>query len=100
MTFVPKPHTEPEELQARADGHFGTTDCFQWPQTYCKEFKYAVCVPHQECHPFPDKLAWAWYMPQLEDIDVEPHCAFVVGKLKEDKALGVTSLLLGAYSLE
>ena len=92
MSFVPEPHTEPEELWVRADGRFGTTNCFQWPQTHCKEFEYTVCVPCQECHPFPSELAWAWYMPCLEDINVEPHCAFVVGKLKEDKALGVTLL--------
>ncbi|KIK79701.1 hypothetical protein PAXRUDRAFT_160572, partial [Paxillus rubicundulus Ve08.2h10] len=48
MTFVPEPHlNDTEELRARADGRLGVVDCFQWPQLYCKEFEYTVCVPHK-----------------------------------------------------
>ena len=41
MLFVPKPHNSEEELRVRADGRFGTADCFQWPQIYDEEFCYA-----------------------------------------------------------
>jgi hypothetical protein len=42
MDWVPELHNDDSELRARADGHFGLEDCFQWPQKYCKEFEYAV----------------------------------------------------------
>jgi len=94
MSFIPEPHHNNEELRARADGRFGTADCFQWPQVYCKEYEYAVCIPRQEHHPHPDPLTWAWYTPSLEDFEVLQTAAFAVGKLKEEKAVGVASLYL------
>ncbi|KAI6111086.1 hypothetical protein F5141DRAFT_982964, partial [Pisolithus sp. B1] len=46
MDFVPEPHIfEDEELHTQADGCFELVDCFQWPQSYNKEFDYAVCIP-------------------------------------------------------
>jgi hypothetical protein len=92
MSFVPEPHNSDEELQARADGHFGPVDCFQWPQVYCKEFEYTICIHRSKCHPSPDPLSWAWYHPSLDDFEPLPHTTFLVGQLKQEKALGVASL--------
>ena len=41
----------------------------------------------------PDPLSWAWYRPTLEDFEPIPHAAFQVGKLKQEKAAGIASLL-------
>lgn len=92
MLFVPEPHNGEEELHTWVDGQFGTTDCFQWPQIYCKEYEYTICIARRECHPHPDPLAWAWYMATPNDFEVLPTAAFAVGKLKQEKAVGVTSL--------
>ena len=92
MTFIPEPHDDKEELCARADGRFGTADCFQWPQLYCKQFEYGICIPQREHHPHPDLLTWAWYTPTLKDFVVLSTAAFAVGKLKQEKASGIASL--------
>lgn len=92
MSFVPEPHIGEEEIRARADGRFGYADCFQWPQLYCKEYEFAICVRRREYHLSPDPLSWAWYRPTLDDFESIPTSPFLVGKLKEDKALGVASL--------
>lgn len=91
MMFVPEPHLDGEELRIRADGRLGPADCFQWPQLYCKEYEYAVCIPRKEFHALPDPLGWAWYTPTLEDFK---ECATVPGRghLVESKATGVASL--------
>ena len=93
MTFVPEPHVDAEELRPRADGRFGTADCFQWPQEYAKEFMYAVCIPRREFHQAPDDFSWAWYTPTLEDIDTVPTENDVAGKLKQEQSLGLLKLL-------
>ena len=90
--FIPEPHVEDKDLHSRADGRFGTADCFQWPQPYCKEYEYVVCIPHEEHHPHPDPIAWAWYMPQAGDIDLLPTSALAVGRFKEDKARVMSNL--------
>ena len=41
----------------------------------------------------PDPLPWAGYHPMLEDFEPLPCAAFQVGKLKQEKAVGITSLL-------
>ena len=92
MLFVPEPHNSEEELRVRADGRFGTADCFQWPQLYDEEFRYAVCILRGEDHPPPDPLSWAWYRPSRDDFEALPHAAFLVGTLKEEKAAGIASL--------
>ncbi|KAH0831330.1 hypothetical protein J3R83DRAFT_13979 [Lanmaoa asiatica] len=92
MSFVPEPHNEDEELRARADGRFGPVDCFQWPQLFCKEYEYAICIRRSDYHPSPDPLSWAWYRPSLEDFEPLPHATSLVGRLKQDKAAGVASL--------
>ena len=92
MPFVPEPHNDDEELRARSDGRFGVVDCFQWPQLYCQEYRFAVCIRRSERHPSPDPLSWAWYRPTLEDFEPLPHTAFLVGKLNQDKAVGIASL--------
>ena len=91
-SFIPEPHNGEEELRARADGRFGTADCFQWPQIYCDQFCYAVCIWRKEHYPSPDPLSWAWYRPTLDDFEPLSHAAFQVGKLKQDKAVGLASL--------
>ena len=96
MSFVPEPHLDDEELRARADGCFGLADCFQWPQVYCREFEYAICIPRREHHPAPDPLTWAWYTPTLEDFVALPTAAFAVGKLKQEKAVGIATLYQNA----
>ncbi|KAN0087917.1 hypothetical protein V8E55_006538 [Tylopilus felleus] len=92
MTFVPEPHNGEEELRARADGHFGMADCFQWPQLYCNQYCYTVYICRKEHYTAPDSLSWAWYRPMLKDFDPLTHAAFQVGKLKEEKAIGIASL--------
>jgi len=91
MLFVPKPHLDNEELHAQANGQFGTVDCFQWPQVYCKEHKYAVCIPWQEHYPHPDSLSWAWYTPSLKDFIILPIAAFAFGR-KQEKVVNITFL--------
>ncbi|KAI9459076.1 hypothetical protein HD554DRAFT_2177094 [Boletus coccyginus] len=92
MPFVSKPHNSKEELHARADGQFGPVDCFQWPQLFCKEYEFAVCVHQAEHHPSPDPLSWAWYHPSVDDFELLSHAAFFIGKLKLDKAVDIASL--------
>ncbi|KIN96806.1 hypothetical protein M404DRAFT_162283, partial [Pisolithus tinctorius Marx 270] len=38
---------EEVDLCLRANGQFGLVDCFQWPQTYEKNYEYAVCIPRK-----------------------------------------------------
>ena len=52
-------------------------NCFQWPQVYCKEFEYAVCIHQSECHPSPDPLSWTSYCPSLNDFEPLSHTAFL-----------------------
>ena len=93
MIFIPKPHNDEEELCVQADGHFGTADCFQWPQLYCHKYRYAICIRRQEHYMAPDPLSWVWYHPTSKDFEPLTHAAFQVGKLKQEKAVGIASLL-------
>ncbi|KIO09260.1 hypothetical protein M404DRAFT_132475, partial [Pisolithus tinctorius Marx 270] len=44
--YITDPHIfDDQDLQCRADSWFGLVDCFQWPQTYEKEYEYSMCVP-------------------------------------------------------
>ncbi|KIN95984.1 hypothetical protein M404DRAFT_164493 [Pisolithus tinctorius Marx 270] len=36
---------EEVNLCPHADSQFILVDCFQWPQTYEKNYEYAVCIP-------------------------------------------------------
>ena len=92
MTFIPKPHNNEEELIIRADGHFGTTDCFLWPQMYYKEYIYAMCICRKEHYPSPDPLAPAWYHPTIDDFETLTHAAGQVGTLKMEKLASLVSL--------
>ncbi|KAN0086211.1 hypothetical protein V8E55_007345 [Tylopilus felleus] len=74
MTFVPEPHNGDKEL------------------FYCKEYEYAICICQSDCHLSPDLLSWAWYRPSPEDFEPLPHAAFLVGQLKQDKAMGIALL--------
>ncbi|KAI5989930.1 hypothetical protein EDD15DRAFT_2370228 [Pisolithus albus] len=86
MDFVPEPHIfEDEELRARADGRFGLVDCFQWPQSYNKEYDYAVCIPRKDRFPFPNPLHIAWYTPTSADFVIPAGSSFAVGQLHESK---------------
>ena len=95
MMFIPKPHIDTEKLHTHANGHFGTADCFQWPQDYAKDFEYAVCVSWQEFHQAPDHFSWAWYTPTLEDFGTVLAADHndVSRKLKQEQSLGLLSLL-------
>lgn len=92
MSFIPEPYNGDEELRARVDGCFGPINCFQWPQLYCKEYEYAICIHQSDRHLSPDPLSWAWYRPSLEDFEPLSHAAFLVSHLKQDKALGIALL--------
>ena len=59
---------------------------------FCREFKYAFCIRRSENHPSPDPLSWVWYRPSVDDFEPLLHAAFLVGKLKQDKAVGIASL--------
>ncbi|KAH0834936.1 hypothetical protein J3R83DRAFT_10626, partial [Lanmaoa asiatica] len=93
MVFIPEPHNADEELRVRADGRFGTADCFHWPQLYAEEVCYAICIRRKDHHPSPDPLSFAWYRPTRDDFKPLPHAAFLVSKLKQDKAAGIATLL-------
>ncbi|KAG1751732.1 hypothetical protein EDB19DRAFT_1903677 [Suillus lakei] len=94
MCFVPKfHHFEDENVQARANGHFGVIDCFQWPQAYDHVFCNSVCIPCKEAYPFPHPLHWVWYTPKQKDFKIIPGNLFPVGTLASDKVEGLESLL-------
>lgn len=92
MDWVPELHNDDsEELRARADGRFGLVDCFQWPQMYCKEFEYAVCIPRKETSSID--LQFAWYTPTTEDFVIQAGTAFAVGTLQSYIVDGIDNLL-------
>jgi hypothetical protein len=92
MDWVPELHNnDSDELRARADGRFGVVDCFQWPQMYCKEFEYAVCVPRKETSSID--LQFAWYTPTPDDFVIQPGTAFAVGTLRSHIVDGIDNLL-------
>ncbi|KAH0827362.1 hypothetical protein J3R83DRAFT_4007 [Lanmaoa asiatica] len=93
MVFIPEPHNADKELRVCADGRFGTADCFHWPQLYAEKVCYAICIRCKDHHPSPDPLSFAWYQPTRDDFKPLPHAAFLVGKLKQDKAAGIATLL-------
>jgi len=79
MDWIPELHNDDSELRARADGHFGLEDCFQWPQKYCKQFEYAVCIPRKETSSID--LQFAWYTPTTNDFVTQAGTAFAIGTL-------------------
>ncbi|KAI6100751.1 hypothetical protein EDD17DRAFT_1494768 [Pisolithus thermaeus] len=85
VDFVPEPHIFDKELCCQADGRFGLADCFQWPQSYHKDYAYAVCIPCEERFPFPNPLYIAWYMPTPADFVIPAGSSFQVGTLHESK---------------
>jgi hypothetical protein len=92
MDWVPELQNDDlDELKARADGRFGVVDCFQWPQMFCKEFEYAVCIPRKETSPI--SLQFAWYTPTTADFDIQPGTAFAVGTLHSHIVDGIDNLL-------
>jgi hypothetical protein len=91
MDWVLELHNDDSELRARADGRFGLEDCFQWPQKYCKEFEYAVCIPRKETSSID--LQFAWYSPTTEDFVTHAGTAFAVGTLRSHIVDGIDNLL-------
>lgn len=80
MNFVLEPHIfEEDELCPCADGQFGLQDCFQWPQTYEKEYPYAVCIPQKNSIL---SLEIAWYTVTPNDFIIPPGSKFAVGMLE------------------
>jgi len=91
MDWVPELHNDDsDELRARADGRFGVVDCFQWPQIYCKEFEYAVCIPRKETSSID--LQFAWYTPTMDDFVIQSGTAFAVGTLHSHIVDGIDNL--------
>ncbi|KIN96780.1 hypothetical protein M404DRAFT_162293, partial [Pisolithus tinctorius Marx 270] len=46
VDFILEPYIfEEVDLCPCDDGRFSLVNCFQWPQTYEKNYKYAVCIP-------------------------------------------------------
>ncbi|KAI6140278.1 hypothetical protein BKA82DRAFT_29230 [Pisolithus tinctorius] len=83
MDFVKEPYIfEEEELCCRADGRLGVVDCFQWPQTHEKQYKYSICIPRK--HSIPT-LQIAWYDPTPSDFVVPTSSQFAVGTLQSAK---------------
>jgi hypothetical protein len=91
MDWVLELHNDnSEELRARADGHFGMADCFQWPQMYCKEFEYAICIPCKDSSLID--LQFAWFTPTTADFAIQPGTAFAVGTLHSHIIDGINNL--------
>jgi hypothetical protein len=98
MDWVPELHSnDSDELRAQADGRFGVVDCFQWPQMYCKEFKYAVCVPRKETSPID--LQFAWFTPTPDDFVIQPGTAFAVGTLCSHIIDGINNTLVTPFQV-
>ncbi|KAG1720988.1 hypothetical protein EDB19DRAFT_1917590 [Suillus lakei] len=92
MDFIPVfHHFEEENIQAHADGCFGTIDCFQWPQAYDNIFCNLTCIPRKEAFPSLHPLHWAWFTPTQEDFKPIPGTSFPVGTLTSDKVEGLDS---------
>ena len=96
LAFIPEPHFNDEILQAWADGHFGPVDCFQWPQLYASEWRFSVCVPCEENKPDSQSLHWAWFTPKPDDLWPSLGGPEGYGFLKDEKVLGLDSLLYQA----
>ncbi|KAG2060364.1 hypothetical protein BDR06DRAFT_1059410 [Suillus hirtellus] len=95
MDWIPELHNNDSELRVQADGCFGLEDCFQWPQKYCKEFEYAVCIPHKETSSID--LQFAWYSPTTEDFVTQVGTAFAIGTLHSHIINGIDNLLTIAH---
>src|SRR5437588_4051242 len=91
MDWIPELHNDDSELRARADGRFGLEDCFQWPQKYCKQFEYAVCIPRKETSSID--LQFAWYTPTTNDFVTQAGTAFAIGTLDSVIVDGIDNLL-------
>ncbi|OAX32639.1 hypothetical protein K503DRAFT_787065 [Rhizopogon vinicolor AM-OR11-026] len=91
MDWIPELHNNDSELRARGDGHFGLEDCFQWPQKYCKEFEYAVCIPHKETSSID--LQFTWYSPTTDNFITQAGTAFAIGTLHSHIVDGIDNLL-------
>ncbi|KIN98410.1 hypothetical protein M404DRAFT_157843, partial [Pisolithus tinctorius Marx 270] len=46
VDFIPEPYIfEEVDLYPHADSQFSLVNCFQWQQTYKKNYEYAICIP-------------------------------------------------------
>ncbi|KIO02230.1 hypothetical protein M404DRAFT_70291, partial [Pisolithus tinctorius Marx 270] len=81
---------EEVDLCLRADGWFGLVDCFQWPQTYEKNYEYAVCIPRKNTVP---TLNIAWFTPTSVDFVLPLGSVYLVGMLEETKVKAFEELL-------
>ncbi|KAG1803122.1 uncharacterized protein BJ212DRAFT_1304686 [Suillus subaureus] len=86
-----------EEPRAQADGCFGVADFFQWPQMYCKEFEYAICIPHKDTSSID--LQFAWFTPTTADFAIQPGTAFAISTLHSHIVDGINNLLTIAHKL-
>ncbi|KIO11975.1 hypothetical protein M404DRAFT_19791 [Pisolithus tinctorius Marx 270] len=94
--FVPEPYIfEEVDLCPHADGQFGLVDCFQWPQTYEKNYEYAVCIPQKNTVP---TLNIAWFTPTSTDFVLPLGSVYLVGTLEETKVKAFEELLQQLHS--
>ncbi|KAI6008700.1 hypothetical protein F5J12DRAFT_782163 [Pisolithus orientalis] len=84
------------DLCPHADGRFGLADCFQWPQTYEKNYKYAVCIPQKNMVP---TLNIAWFTLTSVDFVLPLSSVYPVGTLEETKVKAFEELLQQLHSL-
>ncbi|KAL4063384.1 hypothetical protein V8B97DRAFT_2026428 [Scleroderma yunnanense] len=81
INYVPEPHIfDDQEHCPHADGHFGLVDCFQWPQTYERDYAYAICIPQKDSIL---SLKITWYMPTANDFIIPTDSKFTVGMLQK-----------------
>ncbi|KAI5999772.1 hypothetical protein F5J12DRAFT_784550 [Pisolithus orientalis] len=69
---------------------FGLVDCFQLPQTYKKNYKYAVCIPQKNMVP---TLNIAWFTLTSVDFILPLGSVYLVGTLEEAKVKAFEELL-------
>ena len=82
VKYVPQAHIfYDKNLHAQADSCFGLMDCFQWPQSYVKDYSHAVCIPWKDTLP---TYTIAWYTPTHNNFVTAAGSLPSVGLLQED----------------
>ena len=82
IKYVPQAHIfYDKDLHAQADSYFGLMDCFQWPQSYVKDYSHAVCIPWKDTLP---TYTIAWYTPTHNNFVTAAGSLPSVGLLQED----------------
>jgi hypothetical protein len=92
--WVPHPFLfEDKPVQARADGHFGTVDIYQWPQLYDDRWPWSVAIMwNLGIFPSNSPILWAWYNPVYEDFEPIRNSTLKIGFLKKETIMGLHGL--------